>query len=127
MMVEKDEKAVISELVRRMNETSIRIKDLENRVSRIERNFASLSENFSREAEDFTSKFDDIFKKISQTFSMLEGINAEILKIKKELDSFAKRTEVKELEKFVELISPITSRFVTRDEIERILEEKLRK
>jgi archaellum component FlaC len=127
MMVEKDEKAVISELVRRMNETSIRIKDLENRVSRIERNFASLSENFSREAEDFTSKFDDIFKKISQTFSMLEGINAEILKIKKELESFAKRTEVKELEKFVELISPITSRFVTRDEIERILEEKLRK
>jgi predicted RNase H-like nuclease (RuvC/YqgF family) len=127
MMVERDEKAVISELVRRMNETSIRIKDLENRVSRIERNFASLSENFAREAKEFTLNFDDIFKKISQTFSMLEGINAEILKIKKELESFAKRTEVKELEKFVELISPITSRFVTKDEIERILEEKLRK
>lgn len=122
MMVERDERALIGELVRRMNESSIRIKDLESRIGRIERDFASISEDMSKKMGEFRVEL----KKISEFSENLAKINVELVKVKGELENFATKGEMKEFEKFIELISPITSQFITRDELERILEEKFR-
>lgn len=126
-MVERDEKALISEVVRRMNESSIRIKDLDSRTSRIERDFALISESTTKKFEEFKSQFKEISKKISEISENLTGISNEVIKVRKELENAATKTEVKELGKFIELITPMTTRFVTRSELESILEEKLKK
>ena len=43
------------------------------------------------------------------------------------IDKTAKRTEVRELESLLDLYSPIKSKFATRDEVERLIEERIKK
>jgi regulator of replication initiation timing len=125
--VAPEEKTLINELVRRMNETSIRVKTLENRINRVEKDFSLLSDDTSRKIGEFRADLENLSKQISKIIEDITKINVELKKIKGDLENAATKTEMKEFEKFIEIISPVTSQFVTKDEVEKIVEEKIRK
>lgn len=118
-------KAIITELVRRMNEDTRRIRALEQRLTRIDNSIDSLEYNTLTQLNDLKIKFEKIGNNLLEVSEKLTSIENEILRINKELEKTATKAEVKQLETFIELFNPVKSRFVTKDEMERMLEEKL--
>ena len=85
----------------------------------------ALNQKIIDEMDTLKKGFDRIFVDVKEVSESLMKIRAEILKINKNLDKTARKSEVKELESLLELYSPIKSKFVTMGQVERFVEEKI--
>ena len=119
--------ALSGEIVRRINTNTRRIRTIEQRLDGLESRIGSLEEKLIDEIDNLRKSFDQISVDIKAVSESLSEIRGEILKINKTVDKTAKKAEIKELETLLEIYNPIKSQFVTRDQVERILEEKLGK
>jgi len=117
--------AISSELVRRLNETSRRLRILEQKMDKLETSMDLLEENTLNQMNDMKIGLERIGTKIAAVGDKLTNIESDMAKINKELGKTATKAEVKQLETFIDLINPITSKFVTKDEMERAFEDKI--
>lgn len=129
MVFEKpaDLKAVATEIINRMNEDVRRIRLLEEKTGKIETRINDIEKTVLTQLDDLKISLERISNKISSISERLTALENENLRINKELGKCATKVEVKQLETFVDVINPITSRFATKDEIERMVEERIGK
>jgi predicted nucleic acid-binding Zn-ribbon protein len=114
---------IVQEIVRRTNDHGRRLRDVEDKIRTIEDRLNSMEENFIEKAKKSNERFTDIEasrKDISDTLLKLDN-NME--KINKQIINFARKRDIKELERMFELLNPIRQEFITRDEVERIKKE----
>jgi predicted metal-binding transcription factor (methanogenesis marker protein 9) len=76
---------------------------------------------------DLKINLDKIGQKIMGVSDRLNVMENEILRINKDLSKTALKSDIKKLETFIDIVNPITAKFVTKDELERALEERVRK
>lgn len=120
-------KDITTELVKRLNMNGRRIRSLEDRVERVENRVRGMEERVLEQMNTLKIDLERISQKIAYATQKLADINKEILRINKELSKTATKREVKEVQSFIDLVNPITAKFVTKDELERRLEELVKK
>ena len=124
-MAEKgDVKAVVSELVRRINEDARRIRSLEQQIERTEMSFSTLEERLLTQLGDLKIGLERIGAKIAALSDKIGETEGNVTRLTKELGKAASKAELKQIQTYLEIINPITSKFVTKDELERALQEK---
>lgn len=116
-----------NEMVRRLNEDSRRIKTVEQGLTRIEQQLETLEQTALNQMEDIKIGLEKMAAKITLISDKLNGIENEISRFNKELAKTATKMELKEIETFIDLVNPITAKFVTKDELKREFDERLRK
>jgi TolA-binding protein len=116
-----------NELVKMVNANIERVRHLEQRFTSIEQRVNIIEEKITDETDKLRKNLEQILVDIKAVSESVSKIRAEILVVNKNLDKTAKKSEVKELESLLDLYSPIKSSFATRDEVERMIEEKLEK
>lgn len=112
---------ILQELVRRSNDESRRLRELEQRVQAIEERTASLEETNLDRIKKINSKLFDVDKSIRDMDIDITNLINNIEKINKQISTFARRRDIKEVEKMFELLSPIRQEFVTKEELEKEL------
>jgi len=123
----KDQKSVFNEIIRRMNEDRRRIKLAEQKMDRLENSISALETAAITQMGDLKLTLDQINTKMDAAASRLNKMETDITRLKRVLSKGATKLELKQLESFIDLVNPITSRFVTKDELDRTLDEKLTK
>lgn len=123
-MAGKPEEILTSETIRRLNEYSNRIKNLEQRIERIENRMNSLEETALIRLGELKVSFERVSQKLTSFSERLSTLENEVLKIEKELGKMALKSDLKKIETFIDVVNPVTSKFVTREELERILEDR---
>jgi len=113
------------EMSNRINTDTRRIRTLEQRLSAAESRIGALQEKVIDEIDRLRKSFDQISVDLKAVSENLSEIHSEILNINKNLDKTAKKAELKELENLLDLYNPIKSRFTTKDEVMRIIEDKI--
>jgi len=122
-----DVTAMTNEMVRRLNEYSRRIKNIEQRLERMESRIGMMEQTSLNQMSDLKISLDKISQKILGVSERLNSIESEILRLNKDLGKVALKADVKKLETFIDIVNPITSKFVTKGELERALEERIRR
>jgi 3-methyladenine DNA glycosylase/8-oxoguanine DNA glycosylase len=117
-------KALTTEMLRRINVNTGRIRAVERRLERTDMSLTSLKDTFLSHAEEFKVGLEKIDDKLSSVAQRLTTIEDELVKITKQLGRTATKVELSKLEKFVDLFGPLTTKFVTREELERALRRK---
>ena len=123
-MVERDVQAVLTELVRRENESSRRLRALEERSSLTEMRASTLQDSLLKMIEERKLFNEKINERLTNIETTILRIDNELMKINKNLEKMAKKTELKELENMLSFFNPIKTNFVTKEEVERMLEER---
>jgi predicted nuclease with TOPRIM domain len=121
------ESDVMKEVVKRVNEDRRRVRIIERNISRLESTISSLEESVLSQMGELKITLDRINNKMSLATEKLGILESEILRLKKQIGKGATKVELKQLESFIDLVNPVTSKFVTKDELERALDERLRK
>ena len=118
---------IINELVDRTNTDTQRIRVLEqggrssaSRMESLEKEILDLS----RSVQKLESDLESGFKKRDAEISELKNTVKEMLKHLKQLASVSK---VNELEAMLDIYNPLKSNFVTREDVERLIAERLSK
>ena len=128
MVFEKETTNVPSfsnEVVNIINANTRRIRSLEQRLDGLEMRIGAIEEKIINDMDALRKNFDEIGMDIKDISKNLNELRNEILKINKTIDKTAKKAEVKELESLLDLYNPIRSKFTTREEVERLVDEKL--
>ena len=120
-------KAFSNEVVKIINTNTRRIRALEQRLDAIEMRIGGIEEKIINDIEYIKKDFDEIRVDIKNIAKNVGELRNEILRINKTIEKTARKSEVKELESLLDLYSPIKSKFTTRDEVERLVDEKLSK
>jgi len=121
-MAEKDTRA-LTEVLQRLNEHGRRIRLLEERVDRIVSSLHTLEEESKNAQSELKVGLERRDLKIKEILEVLDTIKKELARMEAELSKLATKTELKEIKTFIDVLNPITSKFVTKDEVERMLED----
>jgi chromosome segregation ATPase len=106
----------LNELNRRVRMVEIKNEKLEERILTLEKKITEI-ENDLRIYKDLNlKKFEEIKQQILQ-------IKEEIDALKKNMDQLASKTELQKIKFFLDIFNPLTSNFVTKEEMERKIEE----
>lgn len=121
----EEEEKLTSELVKRMNESTRRIRIIEQGVDKLESSIGSIQEGTLTQLNDLKLALEKINNKIVSVSEKLVNIEGEILRLSKELSKTATKRELKQMEIFIDLINPITAKFATKDEVEKMIDNKM--
>jgi predicted nucleic acid-binding Zn-ribbon protein len=122
-----DVMTMTNEMVRRLNEYSRRIKNIEQRLERMEGRIGMMEQTVMNQMSDLKISLDKISQKILGVSERLNSIDSELVRLNKDFGKMALKSDVKKLETFIDIVNPITSKFVTKGELERAMEDRMRK
>lgn len=120
-------KEMLNELVKRMNEDRRRIRLMEQNIDRVENSLGSIEESVLAQMGELKIGLDRINMKITPLAERLNIMETDIVKLSKQLSKSATKIELKQIESFIDLVNPVTSKFVTKDELDRALDERLKR
>ncbi len=114
---------IMQELVRRSNDESRRLRDLETRLQNVEERATNLENLSIEKAKKLGDKLTEMELTIRHMSDEIARLENAIERINKQVVKFARKRDIREIEKMFDLLSPIKQEFVTRHE----LEEELKK
>ena len=108
------------------------LSDINNKIRTLESKGNVLSEHLLTINQNTIEEYKRINKQIELLNEDIRGLKEELFNLKQtikaflgEVDFFAKKNDIKVLEKYINLWNPLE--FVREDEIEKIVEEKMAK
>lgn len=122
-----DLRVLATELVKRANDETRRTRLLEQRVDRFESEMERLESTIATQTSEFKSQLQQISAGIKSLSDRLVVMENAISRIEKEMAKRATKGEVKQIESYMSLMSPVVAKFVTKEEMERFIEEKMAK
>jgi len=106
-----------------VNSISRRLRLLEESVTNLRRYFQITEENIITKNKYTTAEFKTVQSDIQEIRKDMHEVKEKFIHVVMELQTVARKDEVKVLEKYINLWNPI--KFVTQNEIERIVTEIL--
>jgi len=115
----KQDTLILQELVRRANLHTQRLRNIDEQIRSINSKIENIEQQKIKENKVINEKFSKVMGEIEVINKSISDLKNEILKIQEKNKIFAKRSEVEELSKFVDLLSPMKHEFVTWKEFNR--------
>jgi hypothetical protein len=110
----------VNENVRRLRVIEQRIQAIDTRINSLEQNVVSYNKNIQKSLSDRDSKISNLENRIVK----METTSKEILK---QLKLVATKTNVEEIKELISIYDPLRSNFVTKEEMETFVKEKVSK
>jgi predicted nucleic acid-binding Zn-ribbon protein len=118
--------SVLNKLIERVNSNIRRLRILEQESSIYKTRLTSAEQEIMSQRNQVMKSIKDINDKISRQEDRIAAIENTVKEIISQFKKVTTTSKIKELEELIEIYNPIKSQFVTREEVERIIEERLR-
>jgi DNA repair exonuclease SbcCD ATPase subunit len=116
--------AILQELVRRSNDEMRRLRDVEQRIESIENRLNSIEDINLDRIKKSNAKFASIENSIRQINEDILMLKNSLEKFNRQVASFARKRDIKEVEKMMDLLSPLKEEFVTKEELMKELQTR---
>ncbi|RLJ08481.1 MAG: hypothetical protein DRP12_00520 [Candidatus Aenigmatarchaeota archaeon] len=129
-MAEKGKKLtvrdILNELVERTNSNMKRLRVLEENADTITSKLNTLESDIFEHKKTAGDSFKKLEERLSELDDRISRLETTIKEIIEQLKRVATTAKIKELEELIEIYNPLKSKFVTREEVERMIEERMR-
>lgn len=115
--------SVIAELIRRLNDNSKRLRLVEQKTISAEAGVANIDQSVLEQFKQVKSYMDKLNAKIEDLGNRISKLEDDSRKMSKQLERTSTKTELREVQGFIDLINPMKSEFITRAEVKRMLED----
>jgi predicted nucleic acid-binding Zn-ribbon protein len=106
-----------------LNELNRRVRMMEIKMDKIEERLVALEKALEQIQTDFRIMKDLNEKKILDIKNEISILNEKIETIIKKSEQFVTKTEFQKIKMFIDIVNPLTSSFVTKDELESKIDE----
>ena len=106
-----------------LNELNRRVRMMEIKMDKIEERLVALEKALEHMQTDFRIMKDLNEKKILDIKNEISTLNEKIETIIKKSEQFVTKTEFQKIKMFIDIVNPLTSSFVTKDELESKIDE----
>jgi len=106
-----------------LNELNRRVRMIEIKMEKIEERLTALEKNLEQFQTDLRIMKDLNEKKILDLKNEVSTLNDKIEAFIKKSEQFATKVELQKIKTFIDIVNPLTSNFVTKDELESEINE----
>lgn len=118
---------ILTELVERTNSNMRRLRLLEQSAEVATSRITTLEEAMLEQSRDVKKALEAVEKALSEEGDRIIRMEGTLKDIIERLKKSVSSTKIKELETMLDIYSPLKSQFMTREEAERLIDERLRK
>lgn len=119
--------ALVNELARRLNDNTRRIRTLEEKLISIDSRVNGHDQRIMDTTKQINSGELEMSNELVEIKDKLTNITLDIQNLKSELHKAATLNDMREIQDYIDLINPITTKFATKGEVAEIVREELRK
>jgi len=106
-----------------LNELNRRVRMIEIKMDKIEERLLTLEKTLEQLQNDLRIIKDLNEKKILELKNEISNLNDEIETVIKKSEQFVTKIEFQKMKTFIDIVNPLTSNFVTKDELESTINE----
>ncbi|MBL7206635.1 MAG: hypothetical protein ISS36_03485 [Candidatus Aenigmarchaeota archaeon] len=117
-------KTIISEIVNRTNDNTMRLRRIEQSAQSINMRMDSIEQNFLEERKNIEKGIAEIKDLLSSHERKITETEKNLQEIVEHIKKMPKNEKLAELEQLVEIYNPLKSNFVTKEEAKKMLEER---
>ncbi len=117
---------ILTELVERTNSNMRRLRILEEKADVTTSRITTLEEALMEQTKQVKNMVEVLEKSIIDESERIIKIEGTIKDIVDRLKKSVSMTKIKELETLLEIYSPLKSQFMTKEEVERMLDKRLK-
>jgi uncharacterized coiled-coil protein SlyX len=117
---------VMVELIKKVNDNIKRLRILEQRIAMLETRENSVEINTSNQYKTLQKSISDLESKMNAQEEMIEKLDTTLKEIIKQIKTLASKSDVLEIKELVDIFNPLKSNFVTKEDVERMIEEKMK-
>lgn len=129
MAFDKKEKrtarSVLNELVERTNSNTQRLRVLEQRTESSDSRINSIEKDFIELTKNLKAMVKDTESRIAVEDDRVVQIENTVKEIVTHVKRLATSADVRGLQELIDIYNPLKSNFMTRDEVEQLIQEKL--
>jgi len=116
---------IINEMARRINDMIRRVRVLEERLRNLDLRVNNLDQMFINEIKAMHKTVAENSDSIKLVQDRIANMEVDISNFKRDFKKLVTKTDIREIEAYLDLIKPVTTRFVTRKEVEELVEAKI--
>ena len=116
---------VMNELVERSNSNMRRLRVLEEETKAMKERTKAAEDTAKETKKELEKTLEDLSKRVFEESERIIKIENILKDIVSRLKRVATQGKIKELEELLDIYNPIKSQFMTREEVETLIEEKL--
>ena len=112
---------ILQELVRRTNSNMRRLREIEAKFQNIESRVIAIENTSISKIGKINDKLSVMEKSIVDLENNISRMQITFERVTRRLETFARKNDIKELEKMFDLLSPIKNQYVTKNFLEKEL------
>ena len=117
---------VLRELIERTNSNIMRLRIIEQNSQIMKTRITSVEKAFLAHKKELQKTVSETEKTVKALGARSDKMESALKQIIKEMKRMVTTGQMKELEHLMEIYSPLKSNFITREELEQVLDEKLK-
>lgn len=114
----------MTEVVRRVKDVNRRIRDLEEKVRNLNARVNTVEDTLLERTKKLNSELGDLTNDIETVQDRVANLEVDIKNIQRNQRKMVTRREISEIENYIDLMEPVSSAFVTENEVEEMMNEK---
>ena len=118
--------AVLNKMIERLNASMRRLRILEQESSIYKTRLTSAEQELLSQRNHMSKSIQEVNDKIALLDESLLTIENTLKEIIEQLKKVTTTTRIKELEEMIEIFNPLKSQFITREEAERLIDQRLK-
>ena len=119
--------ALVNELARRLNDNTRRVRMLEEKIISIDSRVNVHDQRIMDTTKQINAGELSISNELTEIKDKLANIALDLQNMKSDMRKSATVNDMREVQDYIELINPITSKFATKGEVAELVREELRK
>ena len=117
---------IINELIERTNSNMRRLRVLEQNTEALTSRTNTLENTILEQGKEFKKLMEESNSRINEESEHIIKLESMVKDIVNQLKRVVTTTKIKELEELISIYDPLKSNFITREEVERLIEERTR-
>ncbi len=117
--------AVFGEMAKIVGDAVKRIRILEERQENLEARMNSLESRFSEELSKIQSQIETVNHRLQELSGRLANMEVDIKRHEGQMAKLVTKKELIEIKEYIDLFGPLTTKFATKSEVEKMIEEKM--
>jgi len=117
---------ILNELIERTNSNIRRLRVLEQISESLTSRMNTLENTLLGQGKDLKKLISDLDTRLTEESDRIIKLETMVKDIVTQLKRAVTMTKIKELEELISIYNPLTSKFITKQEVERLIEERMK-
>jgi hypothetical protein len=118
--------SVMNDLIGRVNTDTRRLRVIEQEIDILKSRMAAVEQAAADHRKAVNATVNELRVRAERSEDKVARMESLLTEMAKAMKKFAPASEIKKLEQLIEIYSPLKSQFITREEAEQLVEDKLK-